>query len=166
MLFRSNVLIAYASRCGSTAEVAQAIAQDFTSRGIKVDVRPVEQVANVNGYGAVVLASAVRFGKWLSPAVGFARSHQSELKNVPVAFLSVHIMNTGSDEKSCTAREGYTHEARALVQPCTEVFFAGKMDISKLTFPERMLCKMMGGKNTDQRDWNAIHGWAKGVFAS
>lgn len=161
-----NILIAYASRCGSTTEVAQAIAQDFTNRGFKADVRSAESVTSVSAYGAVVVASAVRFGRWLPPAVAFARGHQSELKSIPLAFLTVHLMNTGTDEKSRAARESYTNEARALVQPCVEVFFAGKMDTSKLSFSERMLGKVMGAKNTDQRNWPAIHAWARGVFNS
>ena len=45
-----KVLVAYASRCGSTAEVGQAIADQLCQRGAAVDVCSVEEVQDVAAY--------------------------------------------------------------------------------------------------------------------
>jgi hypothetical protein len=38
------------------------------------------------------------------------------------------------------------------------------MDMSRLSFSERLLCKVMKGRDADLRDWPAIHSWARNVF--
>ena len=160
-----KVLVAYASRCGSTHEIAQAVARDLTGRGYAVDLRVAGKAVPLAGYQAVVLGSAVRFGHWLPGAVDFVRRHQAELKRVPTAFFSVHILNTGADEASRKARLAYTEPVRAVVQPGVEAFFAGKMDLSRLSFFERTLGKLMKARDADLRDWSAIHAWAHGIFS-
>jgi menaquinone-dependent protoporphyrinogen oxidase len=155
------VLVAYASRCGSTQEIANAIVQDLKARGCAAELRRVQDVKTLTGYRAVVLGSAVRFGKWLPEASDFVRAHQPALKALPTAFFSVHLMNSGNDEASRKARLGYTEPVRALVRPGLEAFFTGKMDSGRLTFAERMLMKFMKGHNEDRRDWTAIHAWAR-----
>lgn len=161
---RPRVLVAYASRCGSTSEIAQAVANDLKGRGYAVDLRLAGKTTPLAGYQAVVLGSAVRFGRWLPEAVDFARFHQAELKRVPTAFFSVHIMNTGAGEASKKARLAYTEPVRALVQPGVETFFAGKMDLRRLSFFERTLGKLMKARDADLRDWSAIHAWANAIF--
>ncbi len=162
---KPKILLAYASKCGSTLEVAQAIARDLESRGQAVDLFKAEKTTRVAGYDAVIVGSAVRFGKWLPDAVDFVRLRQTELKRLPTAFFSVHMMNTGTDDASRKARLAYTQPVRTLVSPGSEAFFAGKMDMGKLSFTERLLCKVMKGRNEDRRDWPAIHAWAAGLFA-
>jgi menaquinone-dependent protoporphyrinogen oxidase len=160
-----RVLIAYATRCGSTVEIAQTILQDLKDRGFAVDVCAAAKVTALSGYDTVVVGSAVRFGKWLPEAVDFVRRYRAELNRMPTAFFTVHMMNTGDDEASKKARIAYVDAARALVRPGAEAFFAGKMDTSRLSFGERLLCKVMKGRDEDRRDWGAIHGWGKSVFA-
>jgi menaquinone-dependent protoporphyrinogen oxidase len=159
-----KVLVAYATRCGSTREIAQAVTQDLRGRGCAVDLRAADKVAALSGYEAVVLGSAVRFGRWLPEAVDFVRRHQAGLKRIPTAFVAVHMMNTGADQASRKARFAYLDPARVLVKPNVEAFFPGKMDMSRLSLSERLLCKLMKGRDADRRDWPAIHSWAKSVF--
>ncbi len=160
-----RILVVYATRCGSTGEIAQTIWRDLKGRGYSGDVNAAGKVTTFSGYDAVVIGSAVRFGKWLPEPVEFVRHNRAELNRMPTAFFTVHMMNTGADDASRKARLAYTAAARALVQPAAEVFFAGKMDISRLGFGERMMCKVMRAANEDKRDWNAIHGWASSLFA-
>lgn len=161
----SRLLIAYATRCGSTLEIAQALRQDFQARGYTADLYAADKVPQLSPYKAVVLGSAVRFGRWLPEAVDFVRAHQAELKRVPTAFFTVHMMNTGADEASRKARLAYIEPVRALVQPQAEAFFAGKIDLARLSFGARMIARMMKARNEDHRDWPAIHAWAKTVLS-
>ena len=160
------ILMAYASRCGSTREIAQAVAQDLRARGLVVDLRPADQVASLAPYRAVALGSAVRFGKWLPESVAFVERHQAALNRLPKAFFTVHMLNTGADPASRQARAGYVQPIYARVKPDCDAFFAGKMDMSRLSFTERLLCKMMKGHDADARDWTAIHAWAQRLFAA
>jgi menaquinone-dependent protoporphyrinogen oxidase len=159
------VLVAYASRCGSTAEIAKAVAGDLGARGFSIELRSIDKVAAVNGYQAVVLGSAVRFGKWLPESVDFVKRNRAGLTAVPTAFFTVHLMNTGADEKSRKARMAYLDPVHAVMRPSVETFFAGKMDLARLTFAERLLGKIMKASNEDRRDWPAIHAWAGGILA-
>ncbi len=160
-----KILVVYASRCGSTADIARAVAEDLKRRTPAVDLRPADKVSTLAGYEAVVVGSAVRFGHWLPEAVEFVRAHRTGLKRVPTAFFTVHMMNTGPDEAARKARLGYLDPVHAVMRPGAEVFFAGRMDLSRLSFTERLLCKVMKGRNADMRDWTAIHAWGQSVFA-
>ena len=83
-----RVLVAAASRHESTQEIAEAIAATMTDRGIEAAAVPVEQVASLDGFDAVVLGSAVYMGRWLGEARRFARLHASELCRLPVWLFS------------------------------------------------------------------------------
>lgn len=58
----AKILVAYASRCGSTAEIAEALGHDLQSRGYRTEIVPVGKVSDVSAYQAVLLGSAVRAG--------------------------------------------------------------------------------------------------------
>lgn len=162
----SRILLAYATRCGSTTEIGEAIAGDLRSRNYAVDVLPVADVKNLGGYRAVFLGSAVREGRWLPEAVTFLRQSSETLTKLPTAFFTVHMRNRGSDEKSVKARLAYLDPVRKIVRPNVEAFFAGKLDSSRLGFGARMIIKVMGAQDQDLRDWPVIHSWGKTVFCS
>ena len=134
-----KVLIAYATRCGSTFEVAQAIAEELTKRGCAVDVCQASKVTGLEGYTAVVVGSAVRFGSWLPEAVKFVEQNQAALSKLPVSFFAVHLMNMGDDETSRQARLAYLDLVRKQVTPKAEAFFPGVGDQSKVSFLERLV---------------------------
>ena len=60
----SRVLVAYGSRHGSTAEIAEAIAATLREAGLAVDCRKAGEVDSLDGYDAVVLGSAVYMRRW------------------------------------------------------------------------------------------------------
>lgn len=158
-----KILVTYASKAGSTAEIAGAIAETLSQFGVAVDLRPVKAVESLEDYQAVVLGSAIRIGQWLSEAKSFVEEHQTRLANMPVAIFSAHMENLGGDEASLQARQAYTAPVRAMLAPVSETFFAGKIDLSRLSFIERTMAKMMKAVNEDKRDWEAIRAWASEI---
>lgn len=56
-----RILVTYATRAGSTAEVAAAIGESLAARGYAVEVKSVKEKPGVAGYSAVVLGSAIRY---------------------------------------------------------------------------------------------------------
>jgi len=160
-----KVLIAYASKCGSTGEVAAAIAEELTARGKAVDVRLVQNVSTLNGYQAVIVGSAIRMGQWLPEAVEFVETHQQALRQLPTAFFTVHMMNLGDDETSRKNRLAYLDPVRKIMTPQQEVFFAGKMDMARLSFLDRLIAKAVKATDADLRDWQAIRNWAQTILS-
>ena len=127
--------------------------------------RLAKQVAELSGYSAVVVGRAVRMGSWLPEAVDFLARHQASLARMPVAYFTLHILNTGADEVSQKARQAYLDKARSLVKPVTEAYFAGKMDLNQLSFIKKLMAKALKEGNSDQRDWAAILAWGQAFFA-
>lgn len=55
-----RILVAYATKAGSTAEVAEVIGQVLRETGATVDVLPARAVEDLTPYRAVIIGSAVR----------------------------------------------------------------------------------------------------------
>src|SRR5215218_3774871 len=59
-----KTLIAYASKHGSTHEVAEQVADVLRAGGLDVDVRAASSVEDVDAYDAVVIGGALYMGHW------------------------------------------------------------------------------------------------------
>lgn len=157
---KDRILVAYATRCGSTGEIAEAIGQALCEGGAAVDVRPVKDVTDVNGYQAVVVGSAIRIGQWLPEAVKFVETHQDALRRVPVAYFAACMTLAEDTEENRRTTAAYLDPVREIVQPVAEGLFAGAMDFSKLPFALRLMVKAMKSEEGDLRDWDSIDAWA------
>jgi menaquinone-dependent protoporphyrinogen oxidase len=159
---KGRILIAYASATGSTVEVAAEIGKTLGARGFSVDVRPVRENPQVDGYQAVLVGSAVQYGNWLPEAVEFVKDNLPALSRLPVALFCVHIRNLGDDEESRRNRLAYLDEVRALLEPVEEGYFAGRFDRrgAALLLPgliARFIPPM------DFRSWKKIRAWAENI---
>ncbi len=124
----NRVLIAYATYAGSTAQVAAELGKTLAARGLSVDVKPVKENPSPDGYSAVLVGSAVQYGKWLPEAVEFVKANQQALNQVPAALFCVHITNTANDEKARQTRLTFLDQVRPLVPRASEAFFPGRFD--------------------------------------
>lgn len=155
-----KVLVTYASKAGSTAEVAQAIGEVLRGKGLSVDVKQIAHVTDVSGYQAVLVGSCIRMGSWLPAAVQFVEKNQAALKSVPTAFFQVGSSLKEDTPENQEEAKGNMAKARALVEPVSMGLFAGKVDFSKLSLLDRLIAKGVGSVEGDWRDWNAIKTWA------
>jgi menaquinone-dependent protoporphyrinogen oxidase len=158
-----RILIAYASKCGSTAEIADSMGKTLSGNGYSVDVLPVKMVTSLDGYDAVLAGSAIRVGAWLPEALELLKQNQAALGKLPIAIFTVHALNWENTSASEALRRNYTTAVKQLITPKDEVFFAGKIDYSKMTFLEKMMSKTVRAVEEDLRDWAAINDWAKGI---
>jgi len=160
-------LVAYASRTGSTAGVAEAISKILSEYGIKTIVLPVAEVKSLAEYSAVVVGSAVQNSRWLPEAIKFIADNRDILNCKPFAAFQVCITLTMKDgEKYRSGVEKWMDPVRELAQPLSEGFFAGTLDISKIpTFNDRLKFRVSALFGIlvegDHRDWEAIRSWAK-----
>ncbi len=159
-----KVLVAYASKYGSTGEVAQAIADQLCLRGAAADVRRVEEVTDATGYDAVVVGSAVRMARWLPPAVEFVERNAAALQKAPTAFFTVHMLATDDSEASRQQRAAYVEPVHAFLTPQHEAFFVGEIDTGKLALGDRLMVKLVRSQTGDCRDWPSIRSWADQLF--
>lgn len=177
----NTILVTYASRTGTTAEVAEAICKTLTpslptpdndpmrQETWSVDVLPMQEVRDVSAYDAVIAGSAIRGARWLPEAMQFIRAHQSTLRHKPFAIYTVCITLAMSNrEQYRSAVSGWTAPVRAIVQPLSEGLFAGMLDFKKLPFnwetlKLRATVAMGIFPRGDHRDWEAVRAWAESL---
>jgi menaquinone-dependent protoporphyrinogen oxidase len=160
---KQRVLVAYASRAGSTAQIAQAIGQQLCAMGWDADVQEVQAVRNLDDFQAVVLGSAIRYGQWLPEMSKFVQAQRLALGRLPVALFTAHMQALDDTTASVQARTAYTRDIHAWVTPRAEAFFAGKIDLQTLSFFERMAVKLVKSPIGDKRDWSRIQAWASSL---
>ncbi|NDJ75008.1 MAG: flavodoxin [Chloroflexi bacterium] len=158
----TRVLVTYATRFGSTSDISDTIAERLRAQGLDVELLPVQDVTALNGFGAVVIGSAVQYGTWLPEAVEFVTAHQDALNRVPVALFSVHIQNQGKDAASARQRHAYLDAVKPMLQPVDAVFFAGRFNRkgARELMP-KWLARFM--PPVDSRNWKRIRAWADGL---
>ena len=156
-----KVLVAYASKHGSTAEVAERIGARFNERGIVADVHPAEEVVDIDIYDAVVIGSAVYYGSWMKEACELIREHRSWLAERPTWLFSVGPLGEHVEDAEQQPKE--LAEFREAIAPEDHITFFGKLDPSRLSFAERMVAKAVKAPAGDYRNWAAIEAWADAV---
>jgi menaquinone-dependent protoporphyrinogen oxidase len=171
-MINDKILVAYASRAGSTAGVAETIGKTLAESGAAVDVHPVNEVSDLSAYRAVVVGSAIQGGKWLPEAMQFVQTHRAELASKPFAvFLVCMTLAMPGADKYRQHVADFLQPVRALVRPVSEGLFAGALDIGKVpSFGDRLkfrLSVIFGvWSEGDHRDWNAIRAWAASLAGS
>jgi menaquinone-dependent protoporphyrinogen oxidase len=157
-----SILLAYATRFGSTQEVAETIAASLRQAGLTVDIQPMQEVRTLAHYDAVVLGAAIYNAKWHTDAHHFVSLHQEVLEQRPVAIFTLGPLSPSEAAKRNSRRQLDTELAKyPWLKPFSVEIFAGKYDPSKpgMSFFERFL------PARDHRNWDAIRSWAKTLAA-
>jgi menaquinone-dependent protoporphyrinogen oxidase len=157
----SHILVAYASRAGSTAEVAETVGQVLREGGAQVDVRSVDHVKILDGYDAVVLGTAIWAFKPLPEAQRFAAEQRRALANLPVAYFALcEILRNDTPANRARARR-FLDPLRQIEEPVSFEVFAGKRDLSRVNPVLRWLLKtILKIEHGDWRNWDEIRAWA------
>jgi menaquinone-dependent protoporphyrinogen oxidase len=157
----ARILVAYASKKGSTTEIAQAIAQELQAAGHVVDVNETGAVTSPAGYDAVVIGGPVYMGKMMGEVGKFVKRYYTELKDLPVAGFIVGLGTVSKDPASIMNAEKVLLESLAPLQPVAVTAFAGRLDPEKLSWFQNWITKNVKSPVGDFRDWSAIAAWAK-----
>src|SRR4051812_31936738 len=153
-----RILVAYASRHGSTREVAEAIAATLAERGLEVDVQPAASVKAVDAYDAVVLGGALYTGRWHRDARQFLARHRAALGRLPLAVFAMGPRTLEDDDVASSREQLEQALARVPdVRPVAVAIFGGVVDPDQLHFP---LSRMPA---SDARDWDAIRAFAEAL---
>ena len=161
----SQVLVAYATKYGATAEIAEKIRQVLRLAGLQTDVLPVDRVSNLSSYKAVILGSAVYIGGWRKEAAKFLKVNEKVLVEQLVWLFSSGPTGEGNPVE---LTEGW-HFPKALqpiadrIQPRDIAVFHGVIHKQKLNFIEKWMLNNVKAPLGDFRDWDAITSWATAV---
>jgi menaquinone-dependent protoporphyrinogen oxidase len=156
-----TVLVAYASKHGSTQEIAERIAEQLRQLGKQAEARPMEAVGNPGSYEAFVIGSAVYYGSWLKEATEWVRHNQAVLAEHPVWLFSSGPLGIEVEDAEQQPKE--LAEFQQALRPRDHRIFFGAADHRKLSFAERIALKCVGAREGDFRDWQAIETWVASI---
>ena len=145
----SRILVTYATRKGSTQEVAEFIATTLEKDGEKVELQPASSVRDpIVDVDLIIIGGSIYWGRWHKEAHRFLKRHRKELTSVPVAVFGIGPTDSSEDKWKSSRSE----LDRALIkhdwlQPAAVTVFGGVY------------------RNSDLRDWDAIGAWAREVKA-
>jgi menaquinone-dependent protoporphyrinogen oxidase len=164
----TRVLVAYATKYGATAGIAEKIGQVLREAGLAVDVKRADQAGDPAGYQAVVLGSAVYIGRWRKEAAHYLKANEKALAQRPVWLFNSGPLGEG-DAAEQAGDLGFPKGLRPIADRINvrdiAVFF-GAVDLEKLNPLERLMFKNVKSPIGDFRNWDAIAAWASGIAAA
>ena len=159
-----TVLVTWASRHGSTEEVAHQVARDLMKHRFAVDAQPIAEVTTLEPYQAVVLGAPLYMFRLHKVARRFLSKFREPLSRLPVALFVLGPVH--ADPKEFAAAEGQLDKQLAnfpWFSPVVRQVMGGRFDPQNLGFLMRMVPALRNQPASDARDWDAIHAWANNL---
>jgi len=162
----TKILVAFATRFGSTREIASAITAELISEGF--DAHPAEATSALNpdDYDAFVIGSPLYGSKWMSAAGMFAAITSERINGKPVALFSVGTLGVDSPDAGRTEHQEFITQLKEVAPKLNVVaddVFTGYFERSNLPWYLRIIDRFAPTLQGDHRDWAAIHAWANSV---
>ncbi len=161
-----RVLVAYATKSGATAGIAEAIGEELGRMGLTAEVRSVDEVPGVQGYDAVILGSAVYIGKWRREALKFGKRHAADLQHRAVWLFESGPTDTTADEGKAVPVK-HAAELAEEIGARQHVVFGGKFGPEQVgSFTRSMIAKSEKSPYGDFRNFDRIRAWARSIGAA
>jgi menaquinone-dependent protoporphyrinogen oxidase len=156
----ADVLIVYASKHGSTEQVARGIGEKLRALGLTTAIEPAGEVEDVSGYRSVLIGGSIYTGRWHRDARGFLKRHREVLVRVPFAVFALGPgKNTPEDFAESRAQLDHALAGFPELEPRTIAVFGGVINPETLHFPFSRMEKR------DLRDWKEVRSWAAALPA-
>lgn len=160
-----KILVAYASKHGATADIAEKIGQLLSQEDLDADVIPANQVVDVMQYDAFIIGSASYIGQWRKEASKFLGTNEKLMAGRPVWLFSSGPTGEG-DAVELMKGWRFPEKLRPVVErikPRDITVFHGMIDTEKLNFFEKFIIKIVKAPTGDFRNWDAIASWTKAI---
>ena len=154
-----KILISASSTHGSTTAIAVSIADELRSHGLDVELEAPDYVRTVEPYDAVVIGSAVYFGRWMEGARDLVTRHADELRAKPVWLFSSGPL--GQRRDAADGEEGERHKAELGARQ--HRVFDGSLSRADVGLGERLVVALAGARYGDDRDFGLIRAWARTI---
>lgn len=142
-----KILIAYASRSGTTARCAQLLSDVLTQRGAhEVELCDLEKngLPELGGYDFVALGSSVRYGKLLPAVRSFMVKNAPTLRSLRVGyFICCGYTDSAPEYLGKLIPPELAHAA------VTMASFGGVVEPARLRGLDRLMARMILGAITD-----------------
>ncbi|WP_406490040.1 flavodoxin domain-containing protein [Streptomyces phaeochromogenes] len=158
----SKVLVAYGTTNGSTARIAEAVADVLRKEGLTVEALPARSVDSVEAYDAVVVGGGLYAGRWHRDARRFVRRHRRALTGRPLWFFSSGPLDATASERDIPPVPG-VRRAMVRLDAKEHITFGGCLEEGAKGRIARMI--VSSGKGGDFRDFGQIESWAAGIGA-
>ena len=153
-----KILVAYATKHGSTHEVADTIAGELRTRGADVTTLAASDVPDVTAYDGVVVGGSIYMGRWHADARRLLERQSESLASRQLAVFAIGPLTSGPDDLASARRQlDHALDKLTAVHPVTVAVFGGVVDPAKLHFPFNHMAA------TDARDGDQIRSWARKV---
>jgi menaquinone-dependent protoporphyrinogen oxidase len=154
-----RVLVAYASRMGSTKEIAEAIGAELSTSDFDVDVLPCSSDPKPDGYDAVIIGSAIYIRRWDKPATSYLKRYAPVLAKRPTWLFQSGPCGPGAESEQLDPPKTVARQMRkhGLPRPRT---FGGRLDVEHAIGPVSRWMGEKGPLSGDFRDWKLIRSWA------
>lgn len=162
----TRVLVIYATRFGSTHEVASAIVHELNTAGLKAQAAEVSGALVPEDYDAFVIGSPLYGSTWLSSAGMFAALLSERMNGKPVALFSVGMLILKSNERGVAEHKAFIDrltEVAPDLNVVADAVFSGYFDRANLPWWLRMIDRFAPTPQGDHRNWSEIQAWAKSL---
>ncbi len=171
----ARMLIAYATKEGHTAQIAERMRESLAARGhdvqpMRVGKEPTEVPAGID---AVLVGGPIHAGKHLPDLVAFAARNRDRLAGLPTAFFIVCLTAVDDTPEAAAETEKYAQEfiAQSGWHPGRTVAFAGRLAWTHYDFFTRLIMKLITRKQLpsdqdtshdyDYTDYDAVRRFAE-----
>lgn len=164
-----SVLVTYATKYGSTMEVAEAIAATLREKGLLVAVQPAAKVKALEPYSAIVLGAPLYIGRLHGDMRRFLSNHQEALAEHKTVFFALGPTENREEDWAVTRKQFEQELANfPWFKPIARELFGGKLDPAGLRFPDSLAAMLPASPlyhapASDARNWDAIRTWAEGL---
>ncbi|MGW6530367.1 flavodoxin domain-containing protein [Streptomyces venezuelae] len=155
-----KVLVAYGTTNGSTAQIAEAIADVLRRSGLRAEAISAGSVTDVDSYDVVVLGGGLYAGRWHKDARRFARRHRRALATRPLWLFSSGPLDATASQREIPPVRG----VKAVLSRLDAVehrTFGGCLEKGAKGFIARKIVD--SGKGGDFRDFTEIERWARRI---
>lgn len=175
-----KALVAFGTKYGSTADVAEKIAFVLRREGADVkvlDLRTKVQV-NVKDFDLLVIGSGIIAGSWTPEAISFLEESRDALIGKSVALFACcgDVVLKGSPPEECKKKYLAEIASKMYIDPVALGLFGGVLDFERYGFLVKAI--LHGAKKSietkgvdlskpyDFRDWNNINDWASSLLVA
>ncbi len=163
---KTKILVAYATKYGSTEEIAQKISEVLKNSGMEVTLSEASEIKSIDNYNTIVLGSAVYVGSWRKQAARFLKKFQDELKDKKVYLFSSGPTGEGDP---VSLMEGWEFP-KNLKEIADKIgvedikVFHGAVDPDKLSGLHKFMVSKIKAPVGDFRNWEDIERWSRKVI--
>ena len=154
----ANALVAYATKLGSNAEIAEVIAATLRDAGHHAAAHAVREVEGLDDWDAVILGSAIYAAHWQRDANRFVTKYREGLRSRPLWLFSSGPLDAGL-ARADLPLSPRAAEITADLGVRGHRTFGGRLLADAPVDPQVLATHPLG----DFRDWEIIRAWARAI---